>query len=1818
MAQDFGNGVSRTLSALERQFQGVVWQASKPPLDSELNLMSQVDMDRMANIVRSQMHSGFLSDPMSSDADFVTNKNWSNWFTLGRDDGTETAPIIWANVNGWVIPVCGSALESSPANRVDLFGPPATDSRIDLVFLEVWQAQLAPNPSTLHKPSADTIYKYGNTQYGGTNLADDMEDPTIGFETTERLQIQYRIRVVGKGTGLGDSVDLAQYPDGLDDPNVIGQGAASEPVAGYPWENMGDTLGDRGLWRCGDGLETSRTALGTVDGYSYAIPICAVFRRNSNPFVARTDSGNANQNGSLNRNPTSSSITSPAEATRTFSPVTLTSAITAEQVGNVTVTGLSGSGFDNVNIDWSFMALRLGEEIIVINGVDAANGTIEIADPASATAPLPGRGRFGTQAAVHAAGVALEFFNFRPDGRFGDEITETDIMDLRRSVTLGEWSYEDMLKHNLGRLFTGSLRTTFKQGYATDTEGLQLLSVDTYLGAGAGTVPNQTAQLDGFDGIRTHFSDAAVVQNDISALLTPNVAGGGPASGLGPSASSWDVAAPFNISGWQPGATDGVSGGWENGTLIDLYLGGSTGVAGARTTSVGGTPFMRFVSPREYWLDRDEILEAGEGKHGNQMPFLFRFVTEAWSNPAGAGEDPALYPGPMFPLPDSNFERPFLVLGGVANTELAITNAVTNGTTEVEFPLLDFDTEAGGWRGPVTHTTSLEGVANTLLYGTRNLYDLLTNGGRDTTGASSELYLTLSQGTDGANAGVFRVIGAGTANNYTLVPATADNRMVVERVGEGGTALVTGKTVTAQARTQYMNTQDGVSGGLAAAVVCITDIEGVWGGAAASQNANPWSGDVTTLTPSDMVMDMSVLYGPSRGAMERVPDALRRFSVVNPTGVDLVREAPENIDPDPTDFRTRTGVPEDEYYFDGQPLQTWNRLPSLGLHAPVAPAYGSGRFNFETYRESELLVDEGSKTVVFRPFQQLDMSLPYRSTNPNPQMPPSYTEASSPMFGNPVDGATNYDHDVVFAVPPEYMPRFGRQDIPIRATAGSSGPYVGINHLFGDSETDAAAVFQIIGGVNNGSSGASNTRTIMRLCTAAATTLDYGAYGAVTPIGDGYQGRWYTDVNGRSSDINKPMSGIQLPPFLGIARVYGVYDYRDYVTAGNGSAWLDRGFTPDTGAAAGTNLLRTSADKQTLFIVKNGAADQFATDVSAHTYVIPEEAFDITLSPDYVAGETPDELEYVVEMSVFGFAQGFIDSNNYVLLREDSSTTSPATPTLSSLIQMIIPAAMPAGHQGYSSYLRTVYQGDPYMTRDGATMQQFDYQARYGKPPVDSAYEVNFPLQQYYGKTDPTGNDNEQVPEIPNARALEVLASVDFWTTLGTGKMGGPVSQGTVTDVGGLACSDRMPDTQVASGGIPFQPRPRIFSEPQPLDGGSYAQLQVRFEDMSLMGGGEILTLSRFDRTDPRFIQQGFLGVLGAAGLNEYTYVAGDAEATAKSLAAALNDTTKYPNVRYKLGVVAYAVGGTVILTSYNPGKGGEATKVELGNMAGTQACRLSVPPTHAFTGGGAYVSGPVGLEGGVDLPMNAKLKHSAMTPLRLTGMTDRLPLGILVSDSDFMGEDPLRVGMAYNVLSGGGVQGTTEMYTYTASGQEFARMSGPAGYIGMADGAILQYAAYNRISEPNGTKKFRLYRGGGSAYVLNPERGGPVDFSVTGFSTSMQPVLKGGVLAGRAYLVRNGKETAFTGNVIRSYGDEVQMVIVTNAIYGAGPHKVSPDYGIDGIISPTDYGKGYAASDRYRLEGKPLVKSRAALPDPNVELAPYPPEDPVDDDPCP
>ena len=1793
MPEDFGNGVSRTLSAIQRQFQGVVWQANKPPLDSELNLMFQVDLERAANVIRSQMHSGFLLDPFAADSDFVTNEMWSNWFKFGNVESGEEAPTLWANVNGWIVPVTGTNVaDGDTSNRINLFGPPSSDSRIDFVFLEVWQAQVAPNPSTVNKPSASTLYKYGNVEFGGTNIADDLEDPAIGFETTERVQLQYRLRVVGRGTGLGESVDLASFPDGLDDPNVLAQGGADDPVTGFTFANMRQTLGDSGLWRAGDGDATN--ALKTMDGYVYAIPVCGVFRRNSANFVSRTNGGNANQNGAFNRNPNTAAITDPVEATRTFSAITLTNAIAADTTGVVQVDGLAGSGFDNVDLDWTSTFLVIDDEVIGIDSVNTgvSPGTITIRTTG-------GRGRNGTQARPHAAGASIKFFIFRPDGKAADQITDTDILDLRKGVTPGQWDYQALLAHNLGKLFENTLKSSYKQAAGSDTEGPVITEVDTLFANGSTAVPNQTTALDGPDGIRTVFSDASVVESNVTVFLKPSDSGATPTdiSDYTSGASSWEVAAGFVPDGFQPN-----SGGWTNGAVIRLSIGGASGNDGARATvrTAADNRIVRFVTPREYWKTRDEISGEGAGVSGLQTPFRLRLIEEDWGEPLVSDQPAANHPGPMFPLPEYNFERPFIVLGGVVNPNLRDTGvetlaagSVPSGLSLVRFPGQDFDTAGVWYPDGDLDSLSTTGITNLLLQGSRNLFDMLTAGGRDRTGRSSELYLVLTGDTTNAqNAGVFRVVGAGTVG-YTTESGATDEDLVVERVGldSAGAAsgLLAATGLEAEVRSQFTHTEDGDFG--ASAVIVLTDLDGVAGGA-----ENPWKGLMSLPSTSQAVLDTTLLYGPSRGGTARVANEIDRVAMVGINTAQMVREAPTTLDPS---FDDEAGVPEGELYFPIQHVQTWNRLPSLGLSAPLAPAYGDGSYLGDTRREAEVFVDAGSKTLMLRPYRRVLLALWRNQITTgidNRLFPSTYTQGVS--TGITVDGGGLFtpNADYGYAVPNEFMPRFGRQDIPFHQTTGSTGPvFYGINHLFGDSQTGADSVFRVVGGADSDS-----TVLSLFIQTGATSGRVYGEYFNMGGSSEGYQGRIYEDVNVIGTDLTtQGLKGIQLPPFLGIARLYGVYDLREF--AGEG-AWNSDRVTLSSAIGRPKNLLKSDVDKQSLFIVPGGAED-VTGNADDHTYVIPSDLIDVSLSGQYVEGESFDDLEYVVECVVFGFARGFINKNNYVAARLNLPTTSGSgddgtqVPALANNVAHILPLPLPFNEQLYVTYNRTAYQGDPYMTRDGSTRTVSDYTNRYGQIPSDRAFQVGTPIQQY----DST-NNFEQVPEIPNPRALEVVASMDFWTTLGTGKIGGPIYPGTPLDIGHVTNQGLAPSRIPAAGTDPiWQSEPRTFTEPQAPEA-ERGTLIINVLTDTTASAGETVQFTRGDSTYTLVSDTDFSG--------------GSRTLAASALATAINSS---PEIRNEIGVEATWNGGAIVsLVSLIPGAEGGESQIGLFPAAGNRTVAgFSLTLRTASYG---LTPSSSAMEGGQDRPMNGARIPSAPTPLRLTGLTERLPLGILLQDADFIGEDPLRNGTSSLQLHAGGGGEGPENDAPILGSVEYGRMQGPAGFIGMADGSILTYTPFT-LSTPTGTRKFRLFRGGGSAYVLDPTpAGGPVGFSAGGLPEGAEPVVKGAVLAGRAFLVRNYEESAFSESSIRSYGDELQMVIVTEGHVGEGP-LCPTGYALDGQISPTGYGKGFAASDRYRLEGKPLVSGHSeAAPDPDLSgnLAPFPSEDESDPNPCP
>jgi len=490
MSHNLGSGVSRVLDPDGTEYVEVIWQQGKPPMDAELNLLQELGVNYTRKAVLRGTPSGWFGNDTNSSAVFTTNSIWSNWFQYGKQRSGEQKAVVWAVVNGWLVPVTGTRTGTPPGspddtdtwNKITLDPPPANagDFRIDFVFLEVWQARIPPNPSTLNKPSISAVYRYGNVEGGYSFLSDDLVDPALGFETTQRVQLQYRIRVV---KGL---VGFTGYPDGFDPATVKGQGAATSPTS-FTFANMRQVLGDPGLWRAGDGTPNT---LGTVDGYVYAVPIAAVFRRNS---IVWTGDPSQNLNGGFNRNPTAVDRTGIA----TFS-TTPTLAVDL----SATATSLTLVSASNIPLPLTPLnpvIIKIGDEFLQYQSI-TTGGVMTI---------VPGtRGSNGSLAEAHKAGTVVEIVAGRPDGLFADQVALTDLLDLRHVVNPGGFDHQTLLDENLDRLLRGQLRTNWKRS-GGGPQGPFVFYQDKITN---GTAATGITKLDGPDNIRQIFSDAACLQ----------------------------------------------------------------------------------------------------------------------------------------------------------------------------------------------------------------------------------------------------------------------------------------------------------------------------------------------------------------------------------------------------------------------------------------------------------------------------------------------------------------------------------------------------------------------------------------------------------------------------------------------------------------------------------------------------------------------------------------------------------------------------------------------------------------------------------------------------------------------------------------------------------------------------------------------------------------------------------------------------------------------------------------------------------------------------------------------------------------------------------------------------------------------------------------------------------------------------------------------------------------------------------------------------------------------------------------------------------
>ena len=293
MTKNLGPSISAYNDPEGRAWETVVFQAGKPVLDRELNLSEDIDGGAAQAALREAMPSGWLSE------DFLnTSSATSAIFTPTTTPNTISIPRSRAHLNGWLIDV--SYTENSaggPENLVDLGPGPGTGLRTDLVILEAWRCLISADPGTPGKSPAGRIWRNGNVKIDlgldtTLNYDSDILDTNVGVETTKRVQIQYRLRVIS-------DVDIFTYPYGIDDLLVLARtvpssaGPDGDAYAGTNPNYVNQSAsGDPGLWVAGDGDPAN--GLGTVDGYMYAMPLVAVFRRNTTAFSHAT-----NQNGGV-------------------------------------------------------------------------------------------------------------------------------------------------------------------------------------------------------------------------------------------------------------------------------------------------------------------------------------------------------------------------------------------------------------------------------------------------------------------------------------------------------------------------------------------------------------------------------------------------------------------------------------------------------------------------------------------------------------------------------------------------------------------------------------------------------------------------------------------------------------------------------------------------------------------------------------------------------------------------------------------------------------------------------------------------------------------------------------------------------------------------------------------------------------------------------------------------------------------------------------------------------------------------------------------------------------------------------------------------------------------------------------------------------------------------------------------------------------------------------------------------------------------------------------------------------------------------------
>jgi hypothetical protein len=257
-------------------------------LEDELNELQWIQSDATATLIRTIATSGCITKSSNantsedgaiiahnflvkdtegktiSEADTIKSEAELNCFSMMPFD------VV---LNGYI-----AHIESTSPDglKVQLDGPSTIGSyRKDLIILEFWFKELS---------LYDKVPAYGGVDNDA--LSYNIVDSRIGCQTTNKIQLQWRIRTI---TGDYDE-DAPHYNDGTTDISKLAvhpRGPKDKPFAKYTFSTAPT---DSHMFVAGaDGLTNS--IFGTVDGKIYAIPLFEVHRLNQSGYTIKNSEG---------------------------------------------------------------------------------------------------------------------------------------------------------------------------------------------------------------------------------------------------------------------------------------------------------------------------------------------------------------------------------------------------------------------------------------------------------------------------------------------------------------------------------------------------------------------------------------------------------------------------------------------------------------------------------------------------------------------------------------------------------------------------------------------------------------------------------------------------------------------------------------------------------------------------------------------------------------------------------------------------------------------------------------------------------------------------------------------------------------------------------------------------------------------------------------------------------------------------------------------------------------------------------------------------------------------------------------------------------------------------------------------------------------------------------------------------------------------------------------------------------------------------------------------------------------------------------------